>query len=134
MNYIDGCKLLDYNDIVESDHKGYLIDVAIEDYFSDDVGEWDNINKVMLNPARRSHRKLFVKLLEEQLNMYLLENDLYLMEVSCLNQEIEQVDQTIMDILNTATKKIEGMRRTIPYSQEKEKRRSMVLYCKMKLR
>ena len=39
-----------------------------------------------------------------------------------------------MDILNTATKKIEGMRRTIPYSQEKEKRRSMVLYCKMKLR
>ena len=39
-----------------------------------------------------------------------------------------------MTILNTVTKKVEGMRRTIPFSNEKEKRRSMVLYCKMKLR
>ena len=89
MNYIDGYKLLDYNDIVESDHKGYLIDVAIEDYFSDDIGEWDNINKVMLNPAYRSHREMFFKSLEEQLDIYLLENNLCCMEVSCLNQEIE---------------------------------------------
>ena len=37
-------------------------------------------------------------------------------------------------MLNTATKKIEDIRRVILYSREKEKQRSIVLYCKMKLR
>ena len=134
IDFIDGCKLLDYNDILESDHRGYVINSAIEDYFNKELCEWDNLNKVMLNPARRSHREKFAELLEEQLDIYLLENDLYRMQVSYLNHELEQIDETITTILNTATKKVEGMRRTIPFSNEKEKRRSMVLYCKMKLR
>ena len=34
MSYIEGCKLTNYNEIVEIDHRGYIIDVAMEDYFS----------------------------------------------------------------------------------------------------
>jgi len=56
------------------------------------------------------------------------------MKISCLNKEIEKVDKLITQILNTATKKIEGMKRSILYSHEKERIRSMVLYSKMKLR
>ena len=39
MDYIDGCKLLDYNDIVESDHRAYVIDIAIDDYFHTEISE-----------------------------------------------------------------------------------------------
>ena len=44
------------------------------------------------------------------------------------------MDKIITRILNMATKKVEGMKQTILFSYEKEKRRSIVLYCKMKLR
>ena len=33
MQYIEGYKLLEYNKIVESDYRVYMIDVAIEEYF-----------------------------------------------------------------------------------------------------
>jgi len=42
-----------------------------------------------------------------------------------LNHELEQIDETIMTILNTATKKVERIRRTIPFSNKKEKRKEM---------
>ena len=134
IDYVDGCKLLDYNEIVESDHKAYVIDIALEDYFHVEISDWDNINKVMLNPARRSHREQFIETLEQQLNLYMLENDLDRLEESGINHEMEVLDELITNILRTATKAVEGMKRNVPYSQEKEKRRSFVLYCKMKLR
>jgi hypothetical protein len=33
MNYIEGSKLVNYSEIVETDHRGYIIDVAMEEYF-----------------------------------------------------------------------------------------------------
>ena len=33
MNYVEGVKLLDYNEFVMSDHHCYLLDMSIEDYF-----------------------------------------------------------------------------------------------------
>ena len=65
MSYIEGCKLTNYNEIVETDHREYIIDVAIEDYFSIEFSNWDNINKVILNPLKRSHRERFIQSLEE---------------------------------------------------------------------
>ena len=35
IEYVDGCKLLGYNDVVESDHRSYVIEIAIEDYFNE---------------------------------------------------------------------------------------------------
>ena len=76
MDFIDGCKLLGYNDIIETDHRGYIIEIAIEDYFNEELSEWDKINKVILNPAQRSHREKFLKELDKQLDLYNAENDL----------------------------------------------------------
>lgn len=33
MSYIEGSKLVECSDAVESDHRGYIIDAAMEDYF-----------------------------------------------------------------------------------------------------
>ena len=51
-----------------------------------------------------------------------------------LHHEMEQVDKLVTRILNTAKKKVEGMRRNVPCSKEKEKRRSVVLCLKEVLR
>lgn len=52
MEYIEGSKLVDYSEIVESDHRGYVIDVAMEEYFEVEFSQWDSIDRVMLNPSR----------------------------------------------------------------------------------
>ena len=49
MEYVDGCKLLGNNEILESDHRSYAVDIALQDYFNDELSEWDNIGKTMLN-------------------------------------------------------------------------------------
>ena len=55
MDFVEGCELLGYNEIVETDHRAYMIDVNINEYFDEEFNEWDKINYVILNPARRSH-------------------------------------------------------------------------------
>ena len=57
-----------------------MIDVNLDEYFSEEFNEWDKINKVILNPARRSHRERFVEVINEQLQLYSLEEDLKVME------------------------------------------------------
>jgi len=39
IQYIDGCKILGYNEIAESDHKSYLVDISLEEYFQDELCE-----------------------------------------------------------------------------------------------
>ena len=134
LEYVDGCELLGYNEVVETDHRSYIVDISLNDYFNDEMSEWESIDKVSLNPARRSHMEKFLEELENQLNIYNIEDDLDRMEISCSHEEIEVVDDLITRMFQVATKKVEGMKRAIPFSQEKEKRRSMVLYYKMRIR
>lgn len=79
MEYMEGCELISYNDIVETDHRACVIDVNVEDYFKDEFNEWDKTNHLMLNPAKRSHREVFVETIEEQLETHTVENDLMIM-------------------------------------------------------
>ena len=59
MQYIKGYKLLEYNEIVKSDCRAYMIDIAMEEYFQAEFSEWDNINKVMFNLARKSQGEIY---------------------------------------------------------------------------
>ena len=65
MKYVEGYKVKNYNDIVETNHRGYIIDIAMEEYFKVEFNNWDCMNKVMLNPAKWSHREQFVKSIEK---------------------------------------------------------------------
>ena len=88
----------------------------------------------MLNPARRSHHEKFVEILEEQLNIYQLEGELEQMKITTTYKQMEKFDKIITRMLNTALKSVEGMKRNVPFSCEKEKRRAVVLYWKMEIR
>ena len=41
-----------------------MIDVDIEEYFNDEFSGLKNINRVMQNPVKRSHRKNFNQVIE----------------------------------------------------------------------
>ena len=83
--------------------------------------EWDNINKVTLNPSGRSHKEKFIDELEHQMQMHNVEDDLSRMENSFSNQEIKTIDEVITRMFTVATKKVEGIKRNDPWSKEKKK-------------
>ena len=116
------------------DHRGYMIDIALDEYFEIEFSSWDNINKVMLNPARHSHREKFVQILEEQLNIYQLEDEIEQMKITTIYEQMEKFDEIITRILNTALKSVERMKRNVLFYCEKEKRRAAVLYWKIEMR
>ena len=74
----------------------------------------------MLNSSRQSYREKFAKELDEQLNIYNIEE--IIQKPSLRHQEIEQIDELITKILNVSQKKVEGLSRNILYSKEKVNR------------
>ena len=130
---IEGVKLLGHNEIVSTDHRAYVADINLDEYFSDECSMWDNINHVTLDPARKSHRIKFIEEVETQLDRTQIES---LIE-NCPHptyQQIEHFDEMITSILNKATKKVEGQKRGIPYSKMKVKSRGEIKFWRLKLR
>ena len=73
MERVEGCQSLDHNDTVESDHHARVIDVDIEEHFQEEFSGWDDVNRAMLNPAKRSHREKFVESIVDQLYLHQIE-------------------------------------------------------------
>ena len=80
LDSIQGSKLVDFNKVVNSDHRGFIIDVDFNEYFSVDSSEYDNSNNVRLDSTKRSHKKKFKDKIEEYIEQLKLEeiiNNLY---------------------------------------------------------
>jgi len=123
---------MNQNDFVMSDHRSYLLDLNVEEYFEDYLSSWNRINKAVLNLSRESHRATFYEELVNQLNIYNIEESL--MKTSLSNQEIENIDEVVTRMLNEARKKVEGQLCNIPYSDEKIKQLGMLMFWKAKVR
>ena len=65
MQWAKGSKLCEINKIVETDHRFYIIDIDMEGYFNRKLLEWDEINKSILDPCRKSYREKFKEYVEE---------------------------------------------------------------------
>ena len=133
MEYVEGVKLIAHNEIVTMDHRAYVVDINMEEYFSDEFSQWDAINHAMLDPARKSYRIKFVEELENQLDRHQIENLIENFQ-NPSHQQIEYFDEIIISILNKATKKVEGQRQNIPYSKAKAKCQGEIKFWKLKVR
>ena len=133
LEYVEGSKLLSHNEIVNTDHRAYVVDVNLEGYFEDEMSSWDDVNHTTLNPSKKSHRIKFVNELEDQLDRHQIENIIE-NNPEPTHEQIEYIDNLITTMLNKAIRKVEGQRRNIPYSKEKAKRRGSIRYWKMKIR
>ena len=65
---IVGCKLTDFNDIINTDHRGFIFDIDIKDYFDVDSSKYNENQAVILDPTRRSHQEKFKEKLEEYID------------------------------------------------------------------
>ena len=123
LQFVEGSKLYKTNKILDTDHRRYVIDVNFSEYFEEEFSNWDNINRLILDPGKRTHRERFEELIEEILDTMNIENELERMRRGhASKQELEMLDRDMTYTMNKAWKKIEGPRRGIPYLKEKAKR------------
>ena len=75
MECIEGCKLFEANKIIITDHQSYVVDINFKRYFQAQLSYWDKINQRIIDPARRSHREGFCKIVEEQIDLFKIERE-----------------------------------------------------------
>jgi len=68
--------LYEINKILDTDHRGYIVDVNLIVYFDQEFSSWDQINKSLLDPGKRSYREKFEELIEKTLDSMDIEGNL----------------------------------------------------------
>ena len=66
--FVEGCRLHEINEILDTDHRRYVVDIDLKEYFDQEFSSWDQINKSLLDPGKRSHREKFKELIEKTLD------------------------------------------------------------------
>ena len=69
--------MLEYNEVVNMDYRLYVIDMNLEKYFKEELSGWDKINKVMIDPNKRSQREKFQQYIEELLDVIPIEDTIF---------------------------------------------------------
>ena len=59
------------------DHRSYLIDTNLEQYFDKEFLGWNKINKEMINPNKRTHREKFKEYTKVLLDTISIEDSLF---------------------------------------------------------
>ena len=76
IRFVEGSKLYETYEILDTDYHGYVIDVILNAYFEEDFSNWDNINKSILDPEKHTYREKFRQLIEKNLDAMNIKKDL----------------------------------------------------------
>ena len=76
---------------------------------------------MILSPSHRSHHERFCQVLEEQLEIYNVEEQLNRIQQNPTHNDIKTINELIIRIFKVVRKKVEGVRRKVPYSRKKVK-------------
>jgi len=123
--------LVDFKEIINSDHRGFIIDIDINEYFAIVSSDYDYADNVILDPTKRSHREKFVQKLDEYIDQLDIEETVNrLCNSSITGKEIDRLDKSITFVLDSARKYVEGNTRTVLFTHKKMKIRTAMLYYK----
>ena len=73
LEYVKSCKLVNFNKIMNSNYRWYLVDLNIVEYFRNSNSIYDDMNEIILNLSKRSHRKKFVKTIKHYIEIFKIE-------------------------------------------------------------
>ena len=76
LSFVEGCRLYEINEILDTNHRGYIIDIDLKEYFDQEFSSWNQINKSLLDPEKGSHREKFKELVEKMLDSIDIEGNL----------------------------------------------------------
>ena len=50
LDYMDGYKIVNFNEVIKSDHRAFIFNVVLEDYFGNHTNQYGKANRTILNP------------------------------------------------------------------------------------
>ena len=47
---MDRCKIVDFNEVMKIDYRGFIFDMVLKDYFRNHINQYNRANRSILNP------------------------------------------------------------------------------------
>jgi len=125
LRYVRGSRLVDFNKVVISDHIGFLLDIDYEKYFG---------IRASVYLSNRKHKAQFYTKLDKYIEQIeLLEKTARICTNRVTVVDLNRLDDAIMYVLSAARRYVEGSKRNVPYSRQKQIKESTVKYLKVLL-
>ena len=126
-----GSKLIDFDEIIITDQRGFIFDIDINEYFKITASKCDKSEIRKLNPTNRKHQAQFKDTLEKHISqMGLMEKIIKVCTNRATQYEMNALDESITCVLTVARKKVKGMQRNMPFSITKQVKESKVKYIR----
>ena len=87
IKHVKGSRLFEKNEIVNTDHRHYVIDINLEECFQDEFSGWDKIERVILDPNKRTDRGKFNEFVDETLGFFPLESTVQNVNISIVTHK-----------------------------------------------
>ena len=65
---IQGSILVDFKDIIDTDHRGFIFNLDVKEYFLVDASEYDKNDNITLDPTKWSHQCKFREKVDEYID------------------------------------------------------------------
>ena len=100
--YLEESMVIDWDEKVNTDHGGCVVDLNLEEFFQENMYALDFCNRDRLDPSTKSHRKTLTSKIEERLNIDILEERTCLYDFIAVNKnDLEITDVEIINVLIT---------------------------------
>ena len=105
-----GSKIVDFNEIIIIDHRGFIFDIDINEYFNLPASQYNRSKLRKLNLINRTHQIKFRETLEEYINqMNLLEKIVSICNNRVIPNEMNVLDEIITYVLTATRKQVESI-------------------------
>ena len=106
-----------------------MININLADYFDTDQSIIDKQDRSYLSLRKLSHKIKFINKLTEEIKIADL---LRIMDLYCnteaSNEMLDKINRTITRVLDRARQSAQDSKRAVPYSNEKDKRQTILMY------
>ena len=126
--------MVECDEIIMNDHRGYLIDIEIERYCQCKQNTYDKPRHTILDNAKKSHVAKFNKRVEELMQELNLKQHVSDLKYISSREAFNVVDEMFTTIFNKARSYVEGPTRSIPFSQQKLEVSNQYLYWKLRVK
>ena len=74
-NHLEGIRLFETNGIMNADHRSNMVDMSLEEYFQEEFSGWDKIERVVLDPRKKTTETKFNEFMDDMLDSFFIRID-----------------------------------------------------------
>ena len=108
MKIVNGCILLDFEELIISNHRGFIVDLDLEEYFNTIPSYYDEVDYSKLDSSRKSHLIKFCDVLEVEIIKRNIDERINNITNKTTKEELEWIDNDLTFEMNATCKVVEG--------------------------